>query len=117
MPSQDGTPNITPDRRGKNVGAPTLMAQMMQSYLNMGQENRRFMRRLGVACWVFAALPQVAVIFLAREFSAFLWVFTFVVFFVGLCLIWPQAGAMVIEKLALPLMKLIPGKRPDRRKE
>lgn len=120
MPPPEDPPNIVPRHRrdeSKESPAPTLL---MQSYLTMGKGNRRFMRRLGLACWAFTTLPIAVATYTARSVPIPLWAFIFLVFFAGFVLIWPQAGVHLIEKAPDAISRLLPGglgKRPDRRSE
>ena len=113
------------ERRTENRSAPT---QMMKSYYEMGQSNRRFMRRMGVAVWAFAALLITGALairaFTDDTASWPMWAVIFFVLLIGLLLIWPQAAIWAAEKAPRFVVSMLPSKisalwstAPDRRKE
>ena len=61
-------------------------------------------------------LPMVGGLFV--DLSIYYWIFSGVVTFAGLCLVWPQMGLWLISAIPNGLAKILPSKllsRPDRR--
>ena len=111
MPGRSGE-----KRNANGNGSPPL--QIEESYRRMSHAGRRRLRIYG-AVMMFAAigLPLVGGLFV--ELSIYYWLFSGVVTFAGLCLVWPQMGLWLISAIPNGLAKILPSKmlsRPDRRK-
>lgn len=112
----------TPERRSStpSSGPPTML---MQSYQDMGQENRRFMRGIGLGLIAFTVvvpmIGQIALLALGRQgISGFFWTFSGVGFVVGLVFVWPQLGVWAAGAIPAGVAKMLPSRifgRADRR--
>ena len=103
-------------KRGVNSGPPTMI---MASFKEMGKKGRMRMRFSGSALMAFAVgMPMIAGLFV--ELSIPYWLFSGVIFFGGFCLLWPEMGLYLIDRVPAGIAKIMPTRllsRPDRRND
>ncbi len=102
-------------RNANGNGSPPM--QIEESYRRMSHAGRRRLRIYGGSMMLAATgLPLVGGLFV--ELSPYYWIFSGVVVFAGLCLVWPQMGLWLVSAIPSGLAKILPSKmlsRPDRR--
>ncbi len=105
---------MTEERRIKNGGPPTAIAQSWQA---MGPQGRRRLRGVGGTVMALSLLfPLVGGLFV--ELVVYYWIFSAAGFFGGLSLMWPEMGLALIDRVPAGIAKLLPTSllnRPDKR--
>jgi hypothetical protein len=91
---------------------------ILQSYHDMGTEGRRRLRKIGGAMLAFGVgLPMLIEPFIALSWVY--WTFAGFVALAGLCLLWPEAGFVLLDRIVSAAARLIPAIRglirPERR--
>lgn len=108
---------ILMENRQSSGGPPTLI---MQSYERMGTVGRGRLRWIGGGMLVFGVgMPMVAELFM--PLSWVYWTFSGFVAIAGLCLLWPEMGLVLLDRIAGVLARFLPSKKladavkPERR--
>lgn len=104
-----------PERRSRDGTPPTIV---MQSYTDMTVGEKRQLRRLGFGMVVFGVgMPMGIEPFVSLHWVY--WLFAGLVAVVGLMLLWPAAGFVVLDRLVAAAAKILPALRdvvrPERR--
>ena len=106
------------DEKRKSDGTPPTI--ILQSYQAMGPDGRRRLRKVGGCMLLFGiGMPMAIEPFL--PLSWVYWTFSGFVAIAGLCLVWPEGGFFLLDKIANVLARFLPSKKlaeavkPERR--
>jgi len=105
------------ERREDDGSPPTLI---LQSYQAMGSRGRTRLRKIGGVMIGVGIVPPMA-IEPFRPLHWVYWVFAGLVALAGLCLLWPEMGLVLLDRIGKVLARFLPSKKlsdvltPERR--